>query len=463
MSCFGGYDLSEAACVFSASNNAKPADSGCNKWDWKNQVCISCSKNWVFNTNKVCVPVSDFCKTSNENGVCTSCYPGYDLTNGACLVSPSNNARPSDLGCASWSWAENGCKACSKNWVFNSNGVCTPVSTLCKTSNDAGSCTSCYKGYDLKDGACDWSDSNNAKPSDLGCNNWDWDSQVCLACSKNWVFNKNGVCVAVSDQCLTSNPDGVCTSCYKGYDLIKGNCVFALTNDKKPTDGGCGKWNWDDQICLECSQGWNFDSKGVCKIVNDQCKSWDSAGLCTACFKGYELRNGSCLFSSLNNAKPSDSGCAKWDWDNQVCLECSNGWTFNANKVCTPASDQCKKWDSAGLCTACFKGYDLRNGSCVFSSFNNAKPSDAGCGNWDWDNQICLQCSNGWAFNTNKVCTPVNDQCKSWDSAGLCTSCFKGYDLTNGNCVFSSFNNAKPSDSGCAKWDWDNQLCIQCS
>ena len=32
-------------------------------WDWDNQVCLSCSKDWTFNGDKKCVPVSDQCKT----------------------------------------------------------------------------------------------------------------------------------------------------------------------------------------------------------------------------------------------------------------------------------------------------------------------------------------------------------------------------------------------------------------
>ena len=110
---------------------------------------------------------------------------------------------------------------------------------------------------------------------------------------------------------------------------------------------------------------------------------------------GYDLKNGSCVFSSFNNAKPSDNGCAKWDWNNQICLQCSNGWTFNANKVCTPVSDQCKTWDSNGACTACFMGYDLKNGKCV----------------------------------------TTNPLCKSSDSNGACFSCYSGYVLFNNNCI----------------------------
>ena len=165
-----------------------------------------------------------------------------------------------------------------------------------------------------------------------------------------------------------------------------------------------------------------------------------------------------CEFSAFNNAKPSDLGCSKWDWANQVCLECSKEWVFNADGACVPVSDQCKSHDTNGLCTSCFAGYDLVDGTCVFGAINTAKPSDSGCGKWDWNNQVCLECSSGWVFNADGVCVTVSDQCASHDASGACLSCFKGYDLVNGVCEFSSFNNAKPSDLGCSSWDWDNQV-----
>ena len=250
LSCYGGYDLKDGVCNFSPANNAKPTDFGCRNWDWKKQVCLACSNNWTFNTNKVCVPVSDFCKNADQNGACTACYNGYDLKNGACIVSESNTARPSDLGCTTWNWASNVCTACSKNWVFNSNKVCVQVNSLCQSYDNTGACTSCYQGYDLSNGECVLSLSNNAKPVDSGCSNWDWNSQVCLACSKNWVFNNNGVCVPVSDQCSTSDSNGLCTSCYQGYDLKNGICQYSDSNNQGPKDGGCGKWDWKNLICL---------------------------------------------------------------------------------------------------------------------------------------------------------------------------------------------------------------------
>ena len=79
------------------------------------------------------------------------------------------------------------------------------MSTDCKTYNNDGSCSSCYKGYDLRNGTCSLSESNTRNPSDLGCGRWDWDNNVCLSCSKNWVFNTNRNCVAVNDQCAKFN------------------------------------------------------------------------------------------------------------------------------------------------------------------------------------------------------------------------------------------------------------------
>lgn len=391
-------------------------------------------------TGKICVPTSDFCKTyDTTSGNCTSCFKGYDLVEGNCVFSSSNTAKPSDLGCAKWDWDNQICLACSKGYYLNSNRICTAYSSQCKTISNSGLCISCFKGYDLIDGNCVFSASNTAKPADLGCSNWNWDSQICLKCSKNWVFNSFGICVPVNDLCSTWSDAGLCTSCYKGYDLVNGTCVFSSSNTAKPSDLGCGNWDWNNQICISCSKGFTFNAKKVCVAVSDQCKAYNADGQCNSCFKGYDLINGSCIFSASNNAKPSDLGCGSWDWDNNKCLACSKGFVFNANRICVAVSDQCKTFDLTGSCTSCFKGYDLINGTCIFSTSNNAKPSQIGCFKWDWDNQICLECSKRWVFNNNQQCVPVDDKCSSWDSSsGLCTSCFSGYIVQNGQCTLAN-------------------------
>ena len=463
LTCFKGYDLKNGKCLSSDSNNAKSANSGCGTWDWDKQVCQKCSSHWFFNENKVCVPVSDQCKSSIENGACDSCYVGYDLVQGKCIFSGFNNAFPSGSGCGTWDWTNQACVKCSKRWVFNNENVCVPVSDQCVTHADNGNCLTCFKGYDLKNGQCLFSDSNNAKPSDSGCGTWDWANQQCLKCSNGWVLNPAGACVPFSDQCVTHADNGDCLTCYKGYDVKKGQCIFSDSNNAKPLDSGCGTWDWDNQKCMKCSKGWVFNANNLCVPVSDQCASHADNGDCLTCFKGYELKNGQCLFSDSNNAKPLDSGCGTWDWDNQKCIKCSKGWVFNANNVCVPVSDQCASHAGNGDCLTCYKGYDLRNEKCLFSGSNNARPSDLGCGTWDWDNQICLACSKGWVFNAKKVCEAASDLCRTNAGNGDCTSCYDGYDLKNGRCLFSESNNARPSDLGCGTWDWKNQICLKCS
>ena len=77
---------------------------------------------------------------------------------------------------------------------------------------------------------------------------------------------------------------------------------------------------------------------------------------------------------------------------------------------CVPISDDCSTFDVNGQCTSCFKGYDVREGACIFSEFNNQVPFDLGCKTWDWDNQICLECSFRWVQSDGR-CLKVSDGC----------------------------------------------------
>ncbi len=109
-----------------------------------------------------------------------------------------------------------------------------------------------------------------------------------------------------------------------------------------PKDKGCSDWNWSVQICLKCSNKWYLNSNGVCTPVSDLCKTNDLNGQCLSCYDGYSLNNGACVANDF--VKPSDLGCGKWDWSNNVCISCSNGFVFNSNKVCVAVSDQCKSY-----------------------------------------------------------------------------------------------------------------------
>lgn len=333
------------------------------------------------------------------------------MENGKCVQ--QDNAKTSNVGCAIW--INGACTQCSKRWFFNADKVCAPVSDLCSTWTENGQCDSCYYGSIVKDGACvENVDLSIVPNSNLLCKVWS--GKTCIQCSDRTFFNAAGICTSASSLCNSFDKStGDCLTCFGGYDLEKGVCIVSPSNTAAPADLGCATWDWNNQKCLACSHRWAFNANNICVPVSDQCTTTDSAGHCSTCYKGYDLKDGQCLFSLSNNAKPADLGCGTWDWDNQVCLKCSNGWTFNSNKVCVAVSDQCKSHDETGNCISCYQGYDLKDGQCVFSDSNNAHPSDLGCGTWDWNNQVCLKCSSGWVFNAKKACVPVSDQCKSHD------------------------------------------------
>lgn len=194
--CYEGYGLVNGTCtIISLANQANP---GCQAWDG-NHNCLKCSVRWYPNADGVCTPVSDNCRTWDEQtGACLSCYSGYVVDGAQCVRNPSPFVPAANSLCKTF---ENKvCIACADRAFFNADGVCVAVSDFCNTWDAlTGHCLTCYAGFDLKEGSCNLSPRIN--PSDLGCRLWDWNNQVCEACSKNWVFNQNGVCVPVSDHC----------------------------------------------------------------------------------------------------------------------------------------------------------------------------------------------------------------------------------------------------------------------
>ena len=160
-------------------------------------------------------------------------------------------------------------------------------------------------------GTCVFSPSNSAAIPDAGCRYWNYTSNSCKQCSSRWVLAKTGSCVQVSDLCSTySEESGLCASCYKGYNLEGGVCLFS--NQAAAANVGCRTWK--DGVCTECAERFVFNAIGNCITVADQCRTWDtSSGLCNSCYRGYDLNNGSCLYSDSNNAPPTDGGCKTWD------------------------------------------------------------------------------------------------------------------------------------------------------
>ena len=155
----------------------------------------------------------------------------------------------------------------------------------------------------------------------------------------------DGKCVSVSDLCATFNEGGACTSCFKGFDLVEGVCILSEVDRRLPMDLGCKTWDWDNQKCLECSHRFVM-SDNSCVLVSDDCRTWDDRGLCETCYKGYELQDGICVLSRISTVT-LDLGCREWDWDNQICLRCSERWVMGS-QGCIPVSDFCNTFNNDG-------------------------------------------------------------------------------------------------------------------
>lgn len=144
---------------------------------------MRCSPRAVFDAFGLCIAVSDLCRTFSQRGDCESCYKGYELADGNCLLS-TDLTIAFDVGCGEWDWDNKRCLKCSYRYFLNREGKCEQVSDLCNTFDDSGNCLSCYLGYSLI----------------------------------------NGECLQLNILCKSNGLDGECESCFDGYVLLKGKC-----------------------------------------------------------------------------------------------------------------------------------------------------------------------------------------------------------------------------------------------
>ena len=150
-------------------------------------------------------------------------------------------------------------------------------------------------------------------------------------------------------------------------------------------------------------------------------------GRCLSCFDGFTLVSSTCLASQV---QITDQYCKTWN--RTVCTECSFGAFFLANKTCAVANPLCKTFDkSNGICLSCYDSFELKGEDCVKSTLT---VSDINCA--EFYQGVCLKCSPGFIFLDNGLCGSVNNNCKDYSNlTGKCTSCYLGYELSNGFCL----------------------------
>ena len=173
------------------------------------------------------------------------------------------------------------CNECSNRFFKDTDGICQPVSTSCKTYDPAtGDCKSCYEGFLLIEVIC----IKDPKPKDPNCANFN--EGVCKKCSKGFYLLDNK-CELVDPLCKNFDYNILeCTDCYSGYQLDSAKqCQVAPPAATMP---GCSEIK--DNVCVKCARDFWQDSNGACILSDPICKTFDRAnGDCLTCFSGYKL------------------------------------------------------------------------------------------------------------------------------------------------------------------------------
>jgi hypothetical protein len=117
-----------------------------NCYSFTGSQCTVCSTRYYFGPGGLCTLVNPNCYTyDNFTGSCTSCYSGYIVSNGDCILNAAG-----DQNCQSFSPNQQ-CIQCFQGYYLDSaSGICSKMSPLCNQSNPiTGTCLSCFSGYTL--------------------------------------------------------------------------------------------------------------------------------------------------------------------------------------------------------------------------------------------------------------------------------------------------------------------------
>lgn len=204
--CRAGYILQGVTCVVQPVNPVNPGGTGGtgltnsdpNCLQYVSGVCRMCSQRYYVSPNtRTCVPVNPLCNEYNSSGECTSCYSGYTVSGGQCIITQAR-----DPNCRTP--VGNACQSCYAGYFYSSSaGLCKLLNPLCKTSNaSTGACTSCYPGYNLDNG------SGNCVVFFRDPNCKEFNGNDCIKCSERFYIN--------AGKCLPVNP--LC----QGYSQING-------------------------------------------------------------------------------------------------------------------------------------------------------------------------------------------------------------------------------------------------
>jgi hypothetical protein len=161
------------------------------------EVCLACVSGYYLPTAGNCTLANPLCKTlSQSNGQCLTCYDGYNLINGNCILVLA----PTIPYCNTQ--VQNACTNCVEGFYI-SNGQCLQVTAYCQAySMQTGVCLSCFQGYVFQNSVCIY-------PSlgvDPNCGFYT--GSYCSTCKSGYVL-VNYFCTASDPHCLSYDGSGM--------------------------------------------------------------------------------------------------------------------------------------------------------------------------------------------------------------------------------------------------------------
>uniref|UniRef100_H2LJC9 Proprotein convertase subtilisin/kexin type 5a n=1 Tax=Oryzias latipes TaxID=8090 RepID=H2LJC9_ORYLA len=397
------------------------------------RLCISECPAGFWGDRRRCKKCFSFCQscTGSRSDQCTSCQPGYHLTEetSTCSASCGDNYYLDHDA--------NVCRKCSENCL-----KCTSYSICTECKHDTSLCA---EGFFTEEWRCVSSCSPGfytAEPSpeiadgQRTCRIWVVGFLLCLLCDASCL-----TCVGPSL--------GNCSSCSRGHSLQDGVCIIntACTDGEYPdSDGVCHPC---DPACLKCT-GPHSQECISCASAH----ALDEGRCLEACGKGKYPSGGRCHLCDHTCATCVDAGpsnCTSCDTDKfgmerylhqGLCLETCPEAFFHTEKTCEPCSQHCQLCTSSSRCLQCNSSFYLSDGRCMKLECGEGEVEDP-----DYDD--CMACEEGC-----KKCVLYNPR--------HCLSCIDGfYNFQDGcyrNCPAKTYSveeemSCVPCDENCVSCD----------
>jgi hypothetical protein len=353
---------------------------------------------------------------ANSLGQCLQCASGFVLIRFICY-----NQIPF---CATYHNSSYTCLNCLSDYYLLNN-YCYQYPNGCTSVNSQGNCTACMNGYTLiAGGLCQLN-------VDQTCTQYNLVSGRCLACIAGYYLDSNSNCRILPNNCLAATSSGACSGCITNFFLQGGICYRIIINcDQYSSNGACtscvSNFYLLNQLCYPYPSNCNFFNT--------------SLNACTQCIVGYTLVNNTCVIQNNSNCLYNAFGSNYCNtcqarfyeyWINTTTGQVISTSLMVTSLACQPYPAFCTNVDLYGNCISCCFASQLIGGRCVGVSSLRI----LNCASFDSVNLICLQCTIGYSYCAlTAVCIQLNLNCLTI-SGSVCTQCFNGFIMNNGNCI----------------------------